>query len=51
VLSGLNDGDTLVTAVTMPGAPAPVLQAPGASQNPFQGRPGMGGMPGGGRPH
>lgn len=51
VLSGLNEGDTLVTSVTMPGASAPVLQAPGASQNPFQSRPGMGGMPGGGRPH
>jgi HlyD family secretion protein len=51
VLSGLNEGDTLVKGVIMPGA-APVLQAPGASaQNPFQGGgrgPGMGGMGGGG---
>ena len=51
VLNGLNEGDTLITGVIMPGA-APVLGAPGASaQNPFQGGgrgPGMGGMGGGG---
>lgn len=49
VLSGLSEGDTLLKGVIMPGA-APVLQAPGAAQNPFQGGgrgPGMGGMPGG----
>ena len=40
VLNGLNEGDTLITAVIMPGAPAPVLQAGGSSggmQNPFSG--------------
>ncbi len=48
VLSGLGDGDTVVTGVIMPGA-TPVLAAPGGSaQNPFQqqGRGGMGGMGG-----
>jgi hypothetical protein len=50
VLGGLAEGDTSVTSVIMPGAAAPILQAPGGSQNPFQSRggpPGMGGMPGG----
>jgi HlyD family secretion protein len=52
VLDGLAEGDTLVTAIIMPGA-APILQAPGggANSNPFQqgGRGGgMGGMGGGG---
>ena len=45
VLGGLNEGETLVTSVTMPGA-APILAAPGAgAQNPFQGG-GRGGPPG-----
>jgi HlyD family secretion protein len=46
VIEGLADGDLLVTAVTMPGAAAPVLQAPGGGANPFQGGGGRGG-PGG----
>jgi hypothetical protein len=52
VLSGLAEGDTLVTSVTMPGSTA-ILAAPGGgAQNPFQGGgrggpPGMGGMGGG----
>jgi HlyD family secretion protein len=40
VLNGLAEGDTLITSVIMPGAPAPVLQAGGSSsgmQNPFSG--------------
>jgi HlyD family secretion protein len=39
VLDGLAEGDLLVTSVIMPGAPAPLLAAPGGSgpQNPFQG--------------
>jgi len=50
VLDGLAEGDVLVTAVTMPGAPAPVLQGPGGMNNPFQGS--SRGMPGmSGRPH
>lgn len=50
VIDGLVEGDLLVTAVTMPGAPAPVLQAPGGGANPFQGggRGGPGGFGGGG---
>jgi HlyD family secretion protein len=45
VLSGLEEGDTLVTSITTPGA-APMTQ-PGA-QNPFQGQRGFGGGGGGG---
>jgi hypothetical protein len=47
VIEGLAEGDSLVTNITMPGAPAPVLQAPGMN-NPFQGggRGGPGGMSG-----
>ncbi|HUR59078.1 MAG TPA: efflux RND transporter periplasmic adaptor subunit [Opitutaceae bacterium] len=40
VLNGLSEGDTLITAVIMPGAAAPVMQAGGSSsgmQNPFSG--------------
>jgi HlyD family secretion protein len=44
VLEGLTEGDVLVTSVIMPGAPAPVLQAPGGSSSPFGGS--RGGMPG-----
>ena len=49
VLEGIVEGDTLVTSVIMPGAPAPVLQAP-AGQSPFGGggRGGFGGGGGGG---
>ena len=46
VLGGLAEGDTLITSVTMPGAPAPLLAPPGSTQNPFQGSS-RGGMPGG----
>ena len=47
VIDGLAEGDVLVTAVIMPGTPAPML-APGGSstQNPFQGSRGFGGSPG-----
>ncbi len=52
VLEGLNENDTIVTAVTMPGA-AVAAQPPGGAQNPFQqggGRGfGGGGLGGGGR--
>jgi HlyD family secretion protein len=49
VIDGLADGDALITNVTMPGAPAPVLQGPGMN-NPFQGGSrGPGGMSGRGR--
>jgi len=53
VIDGLTEGDTLITSVTMPGAPAPITQAPGGggAQNPFQGGGGRGmggGGPGGG---
>lgn len=52
LLGGLAEGDTLITSVTMPGAPQPLLQAPGSTQNPFQGGNrgpgGFGGSPGGG---
>ena len=49
VLSGVNEGDTLVTSITMPGS-TPILQAPGGAQNPFQGGRGPGmGATGGGR--
>lgn len=49
VLDGLAENETLVTAVTMPGAPQPILQAPGGAQNPFQGGGrGPGGFGGGG---
>ncbi|HVS52299.1 MAG TPA: efflux RND transporter periplasmic adaptor subunit [Opitutaceae bacterium] len=46
VLGGLDEGDTIVTSVTLPGA---VMQGPG-TQNPFQGQRGFGGggMGGGG---
>jgi HlyD family secretion protein len=49
VIEGLNEGDTVLTGVIMPGA-QPILQGPaGAAQNPFQGGGrGMGGMGGGG---
>jgi len=43
VLSGLNEGDTVVTGVIMPGA-APVVAGPPSSsskQNPFSGSSGM----------
>jgi HlyD family secretion protein len=48
VLNGLAEGDTLITSVIMPGAPAPILQAGGAGgpQNPFSGGS-RGGMSGG----
>ena len=45
VLGGLNDGDTLVTNVTMPGAAAPAA-AQGAMQNPFSGGGSRGGPSG-----
>ncbi|MEO7413197.1 MAG: efflux RND transporter periplasmic adaptor subunit [Opitutaceae bacterium] len=49
VIEGLSDGDTLVTSVTMPGAPAPLLQQQGAGgANPFQQGGGRGGAGGGG---
>lgn len=55
ILDGVAEGDTLVTAVTVPGA-APVAQQPSSAQNPFQqqrggfgGPGGMGGMGGGRR--
>lgn len=51
LISGLAEGDTVLTAVTMPGA-APILQQPGGAnsgvQNPFQQRGGFGGGGGGG---
>ncbi|HEX2853121.1 MAG TPA: efflux RND transporter periplasmic adaptor subunit [Opitutaceae bacterium] len=51
LLSGMAEGDHVLTAVTMPGA-APVLQQPGGAnsgmQNPFQQRGGFGGGGGGG---
>jgi HlyD family secretion protein len=51
LISGLAEGDSVLTAVTMPGA-APVLQTPGGAnsgmQNPFQQRGGFGGGGGGG---
>ncbi len=37
VLEGLEDGDTVITGVIMPGAVAPAPQAPGGSSNPFSG--------------
>jgi HlyD family secretion protein len=37
VLEGLNDGDTLIKNVIMPGAAPAVAAAPGGMQNPFQG--------------
>lgn len=43
VLDGLTDGDTVITGVIMPGAAAPIAQAPGGSQNPFSGRSSFGG--------
>lgn len=47
VLEGLNEGDTVVTAVTMPGAVA--ATPPGGTQNPFQQGRGFGGPGFGGR--
>jgi hypothetical protein len=35
VLEGLNEGDTVVKGVTLPGA-APVVAGPGGVSNPFQ---------------
>jgi HlyD family secretion protein len=51
VIDGLAEGDQLITNVTLPGAPAPVLQAQGGMNNPFQsgGRGGPPGMSGRGR--
>jgi HlyD family secretion protein len=46
LLEGLNEGDTVVTGVTMPGAAAAMMQAPGGMSNPFQGGRSFGG-PGG----
>ncbi len=50
VIEGLAEGDELVSSVTMPGATASLMQAPGgAAANPFQGGSrGVGGMGGGG---
>ena len=50
VLDGLAESDMLITSVIMPGAPSPILAAPGSSmQNPFQGGGrGSGGFSGGG---
>jgi HlyD family secretion protein len=49
LLEGLNEGDMLVTAVSLPGA-APIMQAPGgaSAQNPFSGAGGNRGGGGGG---
>lgn len=41
VIDGVKEGDTLVTAIFVPGASA--AQAPGGVQNPFQGNRGFGG--------
>lgn len=51
VLAGLNDGDTVVTGVTMPGAAAAAMAQPGGMNNPFQGggRSSFGGSSRGGR--
>jgi HlyD family secretion protein len=49
VLDGLQENDTLITNVTLPGQTQPMLQAPGGgASNPFQGG-GRGGFGGGGR--
>ena len=50
IIDGVNEGDTLVTYITMPGAASAVIGAPGGqSGNPFQQnqRGGMGGSGGG----
>jgi HlyD family secretion protein len=50
VLSGLEEGENVVTGVTLPGAAAAALAAPGGMNNPFQGGSrGPGGMSGGSR--
>jgi HlyD family secretion protein len=51
VLSGLSDGDTILTGVIMPGAAAAAAAGPGGMNNPFQGggRSSFGGSSRGGR--
>ena len=46
VLEGLNDGDTVLTGITIPGAAAAATAAQGGMSSPFQGGRGF---PGGGR--
>lgn len=47
VLEGLDEGDTVITGVIMPGAQAPIAPPPGgsSSSNPFSGRSSFGGGP------
>ena len=48
IMDGVNEGDALITYVTMPGAAVTPTAAPQQAGNPFGGGGGRGGMGGGG---